>query len=105
MAHALTLPEISEPIRVLAADNTRMNSQLLASALERDKRFQVLEPVSESAAIMAAVSAEQPTVVVLSVPLDNHPRKGFEVARDLHVMRPETRVVMLLDTPDRGQVV
>ena len=37
MAHAIALPEVSNVIRVLAADATRMNSQLLAAALERDK--------------------------------------------------------------------
>ena len=36
MAHSIALPEVSQSIRVLAADSTRMNSQLLANALVRD---------------------------------------------------------------------
>lgn len=105
MAHAITLPETSEVIRVLAADSNRMNSQLLASALERDKRFHVLDPVSDGRAIIAAVGKEQPAVVVISGELDDDPRKGFEVARELYTMRLETRVVMLLDASERTQVV
>jgi DNA-binding NarL/FixJ family response regulator len=105
MAHAISLPETPEVIRVLAADSTRMNSQLLAGTLERDKRFQVLEAVSEGRAITAAVAKEKPAVVVISAELDDNPRKGFEVAREIHRVHPDTRVVMLLDASERGQVV
>ena len=105
MAHAIALPETSEFIRVLAADSTRMNSQLLASALERDKRFQVLEPVSDARGIIAAVAKEKPAVVVISAELDDDARKGLEVARELYTMRSETRVVMLLDASERTQVI
>jgi DNA-binding NarL/FixJ family response regulator len=105
MAYAIALPEITEVIRVLAADSTRMNSQLLTSALERDKRFEVLGAVSETKAIIAAVVEEKPAVVLVSAHLDDDPRKGFEVARELRALRPETRVVMLLDVSDRSLVV
>jgi two-component system nitrate/nitrite response regulator NarL len=105
MAYAIALPEITEVIRVLAADSTRMNSQLLTSALERDKRFEVLEPVSDTKAIIAAVMEEKPAVVMISAHLDDDPRKGFEVARELRALRPEARVVMLLDHSDRSLVV
>jgi DNA-binding NarL/FixJ family response regulator len=105
MAQVIALSENDEIIRVLAADSTRMNSQLLAAALERDKRFQVLDPVSDSRALLAVVAKEKPAVVVISAELEDNPRKGFEVARELHALRSETRVVMLLDTPERTQVV
>lgn len=105
MAHAIALPEASEIIRVLAADSTRMNSQLLASALERDKRFHVLDPVSDGRGIIAAVAKEKPAVVVISAELDEDPRKGFEIARELYTMRADTRIVMLLDVSERTQVV
>lgn len=105
MAHAIALPDVSEVIRVLAADSTRMNSQLLAAALEREKRFQVLEPVSDARGIIPAVVSEKPAVVVVSAELDGDPRKGFEVARELHARRAECRVVMLLDSSERSQIV
>jgi DNA-binding NarL/FixJ family response regulator len=105
MAHAISLPEVSEVIRVLAADSTRMNTQLLAAALERDKSFEVLEPVSEAGQIVAAAFREKPAIVVISAELDDHPGKGFEIARELHAARPEVRIVILLDSSDRGHVV
>jgi two-component system nitrate/nitrite response regulator NarL len=105
MAHAIALPEVSQVIRVLAADATRMNSQLLAAALERDKHFEVLDPVSDARGIIAAVAKEKPAVVVISAELDDDKRKGFEIARELRALHPETRVVMLLDASERGQVV
>jgi DNA-binding NarL/FixJ family response regulator len=106
MAYAIALPEITtEVIRVLAADSTRMNSQLLTSALEREKRFEVLEAVSDTKAIIAAVMESKPAVVLVSAHFDEDPRKGFEVARELRALRPETRVVMLLDNSDRSLVV
>ena len=78
MAHAIALPEVSEVIRVLAADSTRMNSQLLAAALERDKRFQVLEPAVDSRTIVAAALQQKPAVVLISAALANAP--GFWLA-------------------------
>ena len=105
MAQVIALSENDEIIRVLAADSTRMNSQLLAAALERDKRFQVLDPVSDSRTLLAVVAKEKPAVIVVSAELEDNPRKGFEVARELHALRSETRVVLLLDTPERAQVV
>jgi DNA-binding NarL/FixJ family response regulator len=105
VAHAISLPDVSEVIRVLAADSNRMNSQLLASALERDKRFQVLEAGTDVRSIVAAIMKEKPSVVVISAEIDGDSRKGFEVAREVHSLRSESRIVMLLDSSERGQVV
>ena len=105
MAHAISLAAPSDVIRVLAADSTRMNSQLLAATLERDKRFQVLDSVSEARALMSAVMREKPSVVVISAELEDDPRKGFELAREIHRTSPDTRVVMLLDVSERSHVV
>jgi DNA-binding NarL/FixJ family response regulator len=105
MAHAISLPESSEIIRVLAADSTRMNSQLLAAALERDKRFQVIEPAGDARGLVAAVVKDKPSVVVISAEIEDDPRKGFEIARELRTAVPETRLVMLLDASERSQVI
>jgi DNA-binding NarL/FixJ family response regulator len=105
VAHAISLPEFSEVIRVLAADSNRMNSQLLATALERDKRFQMLDAAPDARAIIATILREKPSVVVIGAEIDGNPRKGFELVRELRGTRPETRVVMLLDSGERGQVV
>lgn len=105
MALATILPEISEVIRVLTADSTPMASQLLASALERDEQFQVLDPVSDPAGIVAAVLKEKPAVLLASAEMDGDPRRGFQLVREIVAARPETRVVVLLDTSERSPVV
>src|SRR5208337_1600714 len=104
-ALAATLPEISDVIRVLAADSTRMASQLLASALERDERFQVLEPVSDAASIVATVLKEKPAVILVSAELDGDARRGFQLVREIIAAQPEARVVVLLDDSERSFVV
>ena len=105
MAHAFALPENAEIVRVLAADSTRMNSQLLAAALERDKRFVVLDAAADTASIVTAVLRDKPAVVVISAELDDTPRKGFEIAREVRLASPDTRIVLLLDSSDRAEVV
>jgi len=82
-----------------------MNSQLLATALERDKRFQVLEAVPDVRGIGAAVTKQKPAVVIISAEIDGNARKGFEVVREVNGLRCGARVVMLLDSSERSEVV
>jgi len=92
-------------IRVLAADSTRMSSQLLADMLARDKRFRVLETEPTTAKILAIAESEKPHVVLLSPTLEENPTMGFQVARQLHAAYPGTRIVMLLDRSERSAAV
>ncbi len=92
-------------VRVLAADSTRMNSQLLADVLARDKRFHLVETQLTAATILAVAASEKPDVVLLSPLLENDPTLGFQVARELHAAQPATRIVMLLDRSERTSAV
>jgi two-component system nitrate/nitrite response regulator NarL len=105
MANQISPPESSQSIRVLAADSTRMNSQLLANALTRDKRFLLLECEPASSTVVAATGAQKPDVVLLSPKLEDNPTLGYQVARQLITAHPQTRIVMLLDTAERSAVV
>ncbi|HEX8815746.1 MAG TPA: response regulator transcription factor [Terriglobales bacterium] len=105
MALASTIPQVVEPIRVLAADNTRMASQLLASALERDGRFSVIEPASDGETIVTSVVKEKPTVTLVSAEINGDNRRGFQVVREILAAEPEARVVVLLDGSERNLVV
>jgi DNA-binding NarL/FixJ family response regulator len=100
-----TNKENDKVIRVLVADSTRMNSQLLADVLARDKRFRVLEIQLSSDKLLAVAASEQPDVVLLSPLLDEDPVLGFQVARELHAAHPKTRLVMLLDRSERNAAV
>jgi two-component system nitrate/nitrite response regulator NarL len=105
MAHQITLPESLQSIRVLAADSTRMNSQLLANSLLRDKRFLLLETEPTAAAIQAATDAEKPDVVLLSARLEDNATRGFQLARQLTTANPQICIIMLLDVAERSAVV
>ena len=75
MAHVISLPEISEVIRVLAADSNIMSSQLLASALQRDSRFHVMEAAPDAESILSAITREKPSVLILSVEVNGNKGK------------------------------
>jgi two-component system, NarL family, nitrate/nitrite response regulator NarL len=101
---ATPMPQSAERIRVLAADSTRMSSQLLAQALAQNTQFQVTGIEPKAASILAAVADEKPNVVLMSSVLDEA-NTGFDLIRQVCTTRPETRVVMLMDTSKRAAVV
>lgn len=98
-------PTDSPPIRVLVADKTRMNTQLLAHLLASDDRFLVVEVEPTSDAILAVMAEEKPDVILLSVILENHPTLGFKVARQLRALHPDKHIIMLLDASEKTSVV
>jgi DNA-binding NarL/FixJ family response regulator len=100
-----SFPSDSPPIRVLVADQTRMNTQLLAHSLARDDRFLVVEAESATDSILAITGSEKPDVVLLASSLGENPAEGFRVARQLRALHPDTRIIMLLDTSERTSVV
>jgi len=94
----------SERIRVLAADSTRMSSQLLAQALALDSQFHVTGIDPKSASILAAVADERPNVVLMSSVLEES-STGFDLIRQVCAAHPDTRVVLMMDTSKRSAVV
>jgi DNA-binding NarL/FixJ family response regulator len=100
-----SLPPASPPIRVLAADKTRMNTQLLGNALTRENGFLVTEADPTEAAILAATAKDKPDVILLSAVLEDDPALGLRVARQLRSLHPETHIIMLLDASERNSVV
>ena len=101
---ATPMPQNAERIRVLAADSTRMSSQLLAQALAQNTQFHVTGIEPKPASILAAVADEKPNVVLMSSVLEES-STGFDLIRQVCSTRPETRVVMLMDTSKRSAVV
>jgi DNA-binding NarL/FixJ family response regulator len=99
------LPQRNLTIRVLAADRTPMDSQLLADALSKNPEIQVCGAYSSSKGALAAIEKERPEVVVLSSKLEDTELKGFEVARTLRMTHSVVRVIMLLDASEPAKVV
>jgi DNA-binding NarL/FixJ family response regulator len=104
MAEA-SFPPTSPLIRVLALDQTRMNTQLLADYLAREKKFLVIEAESAADAILAVMGSEKPDVVLLSPILEDDPAMGLRVARQLRALHPDAPIIMLLDASERSSVV
>jgi DNA-binding NarL/FixJ family response regulator len=94
-----------ERIRVLVADNTRIHTQLLADALQRDHGLDVVSADSDSHGLIAAAISCKAEVLVLSSSLDEEPHRAFEVLRELRASHPHIRAVMLLDSSKRELVL
>ncbi len=97
---------LASGIAVLVADSNRMGCQLLAAALKhRPYHFNVITYAVNSAEILNAVMKHAPHVALISVNLQDGPLIGFKVLRELRAAHLKTRVIMLLDSPDRDLVV
>jgi DNA-binding NarL/FixJ family response regulator len=102
---AIPMPEKLERVRVLAAESTRMNSQLLAEALAQDCRLEVNAIEPKPAMILAAVAQEKPQVVLISSSLEDSGTQGFDVIRQIAASYPGTRLILLVDKFDPASVV
>ena len=96
---------VQETIRVLVSDNTQIHTQLLADALRRDRGLRVVGSPSHSRDLIAAATAHNIEVAVISCNLDEEPLRGLEVLREMRNSRPEIRAVVLLDSSKREVVV
>jgi DNA-binding NarL/FixJ family response regulator len=94
-----------EKIRVLVADDTRIHTQLLADALRRDLRLEVITSPEHSRDLVAAVKLHQVNVVVLSPSLDEEPLRGFELLRELRASDPDMFAIMLLDSSKKETIL
>jgi DNA-binding NarL/FixJ family response regulator len=105
MAQHVTPAPTLEKIRVLAADSTRMSSQLLADALAQDRQFEVTGIEPKGSSILQAVAQKKPHVVLVSSSLEESTTLGFDLTRQVCASHPETKVVLIVDTSNRSEVV
>lgn len=87
----------SGKIHVFVADNTRMHSQLLADALRRDEKLEIVGCSSSSRECLQIAAGLPIDVAVLSANLEEKPQ-GFDTLRQFRAACPAARVVMLLDS-------
>jgi two-component system nitrate/nitrite response regulator NarL len=105
VSHAIALRDVSEVPRVLTIDRDWVNSQRLVTSLQGDKRFEMLNAEPDVREVSAVVAKEKPAVALISTEIDGNARKGFELVRELNRQRSGVRVVMLLESSERDQVV
>jgi DNA-binding NarL/FixJ family response regulator len=104
MAQLTSFPQ-QDRIRVLAADSTSMNTQLLVETLGRDSQFNVASPASKEGEILAVLKRERSDVALISARQGTDSRGGFVLSREISSSSPDTRVIMLLDSSERTPVV
>jgi len=92
-------------ICVLVADNTRIHTQLLAEALQRDRELDVISADSDSHGLIAIAAAHKADVLLISSNLDEEPHRAFEVLQQLRLSHPQTRAVMLMDSSKRELIL
>lgn len=102
---AVPLLQKIDKIKVLAAESTRMSSQLLADALMQDSRLEVIAVEPKPASILAAIAQQKSHVVLISSALESSGTQGFELAGQISAAYPNTRIVLLMDTTPSTAVV
>lgn len=96
----------SLPIELLIGETCRLSCELMTSALRRyPQRLSVVAAAVESAEIVNAYAVRKPDVCVISSRLKDGPSAGLEVTRKLHAMHETSRILLLIDTPEREVVV
>jgi two-component system nitrate/nitrite response regulator NarL len=106
MAQLTSFPQRDkEKIRVLAADNTSMNTQLLVEALAREVQFSVSGSEWKAADILTRAKKEHPHVALISARQSDNSSAGFALCREIRSASPATRVILLLDSSERSPVL
>lgn len=84
-------------ISLLIGEESRINCQLLESALGRSRYLTIAATAIDSAELLDAYKRTQPDVVVMSGALKDGTSAGFKAARELRNLSKGTRIVMLVE--------
>lgn len=90
---------------MLAADSTSMGTQLLVEALARDRQFEMIESEPHKSALIDSLKREQPHVALVAAKWGDNHIGAWDLVREIRSESPATRVIVLLDTSERGSVV
>ena len=96
---------ISFPIDILIADSSRMQAQLLISALRRRPEFKVAACQMETVSRLRAVAQNVPRILLLSMTTFVGTSETVTTLRRIHLSHPDIPKVLLVETVDRELVV
>ena len=82
-------------IRVLVADSTRIHTRLLADSLMRHSDLEVIPFEFDSAGLVAAATAENVDLLIISSTLDEQHARGLDLLREMRELRPDIRAIVL----------
>jgi two-component system nitrate/nitrite response regulator NarL len=95
----------SDVQRILVAERSSMQCELLARALRADGEFEIVGTTSDSREALRLLQQFEPRVAVVSADLQDGPRIGLDVIAQVRTKNWRTRSVVLLDSSDRQLVV
>jgi DNA-binding NarL/FixJ family response regulator len=101
----LTSAVPSDTIDVLIADSSRMQAQLLHSALRRHAEFHINTCEMDTVSILQAISSRVPRIAVLSSNQTAGAPETMATLRRFHFSHPEIPKLLLVDRCDRELVV
>jgi two-component system nitrate/nitrite response regulator NarL len=90
---------------VLIAEPNRMYGDLLRKGFASTRsRFQVMGCVSSAAEVLVALAKCTPQVTLISSDLQEGPSSGIHILPEVRRVYPETRLLVLMGTPERELV-
>jgi two-component system nitrate/nitrite response regulator NarL len=92
-------------IRVLVADSTRMNTELVADALRRDSQFDIFASLVGAPDLPQSLAEFRPDVVVVGISATDGSQNCLERMRDLRQLAPSSKFVVLIDSHTPESVV
>jgi DNA-binding NarL/FixJ family response regulator len=96
---------VSRPIRLCVAETSPISGQLLAEAIAKDPRIEVLGFASNVLEVMRITRASSPDILLISARMEEEPDRGLSLLRQLRVERPGLKAVVLLDSSKPAVVV
>ncbi|MGB8917857.1 MAG: response regulator transcription factor [Candidatus Sulfotelmatobacter sp.] len=95
----------SAAVTVLIADSSRMQAQLLTSALRRRSEFRIFTCLVDTTSLLQAVASTPAKVVVLSLNHSANIANQMATIRRVHLSHPDVAKVLLVESYDRELVV
>lgn len=92
-------------VSVLIADSNRMQSQLLTGALRRRPEFRITSCRMDPVAILQAVSATMPRVLLLALNSSECASEAVMALRRVHLAYPDLATLLLVESSNRELVV
>src|SRR3970282_2137683 len=91
-------------ISLLVAESNPLFCELLTNSLQRERpEIKVVGCVSDSQGVLKAIEAK-PQVTLLGANLRDGARRGLAILREVKASCPQTRVLVLLESPQRELV-
>jgi two-component system, NarL family, nitrate/nitrite response regulator NarL len=101
-----TISRSGEPVRVFVGDANAMACQLMVRALEQSREpIVVAGSSSDPVEILKGLRENPSDVAIIGADLRNGPMTGLGVVKEARAAFPHTRIIVLVDSPERALVV